>query len=39
MAQLYQEASAILQTFAKRDVPVPVGVSIRNGLVPGSKTK
>ena len=39
MARLYQEASAILQTFAKRDVPVPVGVSILNGLVPGSKAK
>ena len=25
MARLYQEASAILQTFAKRDVTVPVG--------------
>ena len=39
MARLYQEASAILQTFAKRDVPVPVGVSIQNGLFPGSKVK
>ena len=39
MARLYQEASAILQTFAKRDVPVPVGSSIRNGLVPASKVK
>lgn len=39
MARLYQEASAILQTFAKRDVPVPVGVSIQNGLIPGSKVK
>ena len=39
MARLYQEASAILQTFAKRDVPVPVGVSIQNGLIPGSKMK
>ena len=39
MARLYQEASAILQTFAKRDVPVPVGVSIRNGLIPASKAK
>ena len=39
MARLYQEVSAILQTFAKRDVPVPVGVPIRNGLVPGSKAK
>ena len=37
MARLYQEVSSILQTFAKRDVPVPVGVSIQNGLVPGSK--
>ena len=39
MARLYQEGSAILQTFAKRGVPVPVGVSILNGLVPGSKVK
>lgn len=39
MARLYQEASSILQTFAKRDIPVPVGVSVRNGLVPGSKAK
>ena len=39
MARLYQEGSAILQTFAKRNVPVPVGVSILNGLVPGSKAK
>ena len=39
MARLYQEVSAILQTFAKRGVPAPVGVPIRNGLVPGSKAK
>ena len=39
MEQLYQETSAILHTFAKRDVPVPVGVSIQNGLIPGSKVK
>ena len=39
MARLYQEASAILQTFAKQDVPIPVGSSIRNGLVPASKVK
>ena len=39
MAQLYQEVSAILQVFGKRDVPVPVGVPIRNGLVPASKAK
>ena len=39
MARLYQEASAILQTFAKRNVPVPVGVSILNGLVPASKVR
>ena len=39
MARLYQESSAILQTFAKRDVPVPVGVSILNGLVPASKVQ
>ena len=39
MARLYQEVSAILQAFAKLDVPVPVGVSIQNGLVPASKVK
>ena len=39
MARLYQEASAILQTFAKRDVPIPVGVSVKNGLIPGAKAK
>ena len=39
MARLYQEASAILQTFAKRDVPISVGVSVKNGLIPGSKVK
>ena len=39
MARLYQEVSAILQTFVKRDVPVLVGVSIQNGLVPASKVK
>ena len=39
MARLYQEASVILQTFVKRDVPVPVGVSIQNGLILGSKVK
>ena len=39
MARLYQEVSAILQTFAKRDVPVPVDLPIRNGLIPGSKVK
>ena len=39
MARLYQEGSAILQTFAKRGAPIPVGVSIQNGLIPGSKAK
>lgn len=37
MARLYQEASAILQTFAKRDVPVPVGPLIQKGLIPGAR--
>lgn len=37
MARLYQEVFAIFQTL--RDVPVPVGVSIQNGLIPGSKVK
>ena len=39
MAKIYQEASAILQTFAKQDIPVPVGMSIQNGLIPASKAK
>ena len=39
MARLYQEASAILQTFAKRGAPIPVGISIQNGLIPASKAK
>ena len=39
MARLYQEVSAILQTFAKRNVPVPVGISILNGLIPASKAQ
>ena len=39
MARLHQESSAILQAFAKKDVTVPIGVSIRNGLMPGSKAK
>lgn len=37
MARLYQEASAILQMFAKRDVPIPVGESILKGLIPRSQ--
>ena len=37
MGNLYQESSEILQIFARRGVPVPVGVSILNGLVPASK--
>ena len=39
MARLHQEASAIAQDLAKRGVLMPVGVSIRNGLIPGSKAK
>ena len=39
MARLYQEVSAILQMFAKRDMPAPVGPSVWNGLVPASKAK
>ena len=39
LARLYQEASAILQTFAKRDVPVPYSVSTVKGLLPGSQSK
>ena len=39
MARLYQEASAILQTFAKRNVRVPYSVSTVKGLLPGSKAK
>ena len=37
MARLYQEVSAIIQTFAKRNVPVPYSVSIFKGLAPASK--
>ena len=39
MARLYQDFSAILQTFAKRDVPVPVGAYIQKGLAPGAQAK
>ena len=39
IARLYQEASVIAQAFGKRGVPVPVGSSVRNGLIPGSKVK
>ena len=39
MARLYQEASAILQTFAKRDVRVPYSVAITKGLALGSQAK
>ena len=39
MARLYQEVSAIFHTFAKRDVSVPVGPSVRNGLIPAFKVK
>ena len=39
MARLYQEGSAILQTFAKRGVPVPYSVAITKGLMPASKVK
>ena len=39
MARLYQEVSAILQVFAKKEIPIPVGTSVRNGILPGSKAK
>ena len=39
MARLYQEASAILQAFAKRDVRVPYSIAITKGLMPGSQAK
>ena len=39
LIRLYQEVPVILQMFVKRGVPVPVGVSIRNGLIPASKAK
>ena len=39
MARLYQEASAILQMFVKRNVSVPYSVSTVKGLIPGSKAK
>ena len=37
MARLYQEASAILLAFAKRNVTLPYSVSIFKGLAPASK--
>ena len=39
MARLYQEASAILQVFAKKGISIPVGPSIRMGLLPASQAK
>ena len=39
MAKRHLEVSAILQAFAKQDVPVPVGMLIKNGLIPGTKAK
>lgn len=39
MSHLYQEASAVLQDLTKRGVPMPVGMSIRNGLIPASKSE
>lgn len=39
MARLYQEASAILQTFAKKGILIPTGPSVRNVLIRGSKVK
>ena len=39
MSRCYQEASALLHTFAKRGVPVPSSVAITKGLTPGSQSK
>ena len=39
MARLYQEASAILQTFVKRNVSVPYSVSTVKGLIPGIQSE
>lgn len=39
MARLYQEASAILQTFGKKGIPIPIGPSVLNGILPVSKAK
>ena len=39
MARLYQEVSAILIAFAKREIPVPYSVAITKGLTPGSQAK
>ena len=39
MARLYQEASAILQVFAKKGIPIPIGTSVLDGIIPGSKAK
>ena len=37
MARLYQEASAILQVFAKKGIPI--GPSVLNGIIPAAKAK
>lgn len=39
MARLYQEASAILQVFAKKGIPIPIGPSVLNGIIPAAKAK
>ena len=39
MARLYQEVSAILQVFAKKGIPILIGPSVLNGILPGSKAK
>ena len=39
MARLYQEVSAILQVFAKKGIPIPIGTSVLDGIIPGSKAK
>ena len=39
MARLYQEASAILQVFGKKGIPIPIGPSVLNGIIPAAKAK
>ena len=39
MARLYQEVSAVLIEFARREKPVPYSMAVYKGLMPASKAK
>ena len=39
MARLYQEVSAILIAFAKREIPVLYSVAVTKGLTPGAQAR